>query len=287
MQIEHVKLPAVESVLFAAPQIVLRSLRKHARHLELLRDEGEVRAVWTTWRAKSRPGVLNFAAYCLPGNGFAERYGRKITAHLWTLAGPNEALRCEDSLPRTEFTRWLVESEAFIADRMRAVARVDAQTLQMRPQKVAAGRVLSYQDLLQRPQLLNEFAVKLYRRVRREMNLNAGTLNARTVLRKLGEVQIAKAPLLLLADSEVVAFAVTTVVKGGACIQVMSARETTDMHTLLPFVFDYLRRIYPQVSLIWRSDDNLSAYVRRWLPLSPAPVIETFYALRPYRLTEM
>lgn len=287
MQIERIKLQALQSVLFAAPQIVARSMHKHSKHLEALTDEGEVRAIWTSWRAKSRPGVLNFAAYCLPGHGFAERYGRKMTAHLWTLAGPNEALRCEDSLPRTEFTRWLVANEAFIVDRQRAVARVDAQTLQMRPQKVAAGRVLSYEDLLQRPQLLNEFAVQLYRRVRRELNLNSGTLNARIVLNKLGEQQIAKAPLLLLADSQVVAFAVSTVVAGGACVQVLSARDTTDMHTLLPFVFDYLRRVYPQVSLIWRSDDNLSAYVRRWLPLSPAPVIETYYGLRPFRLSAM
>jgi hypothetical protein len=287
MQIERVTQQELQQLLFAAPQMLRRNLGKHGRHLEGLRDEGELRVVWTTWRAQSRPGVLNFAVYCLPGYGFAGLYGRKITAHLWSLARANEALRCEDSLPQTEFTRWLVANEAFIVDRQWVVADIDAQTLKMQPAMVNAGRVLSYQDLLQRPQLLNDFAIQLYRRVRRELNLNTGTLNTRVILRKLGEMQIAAAPLLLLAESRVVAFAVTTQVQGGACIQVMSARESTNLRILLPFIFDYLRRIYPQVKLVWRSDDHVSAEVRRWLPLSPAPMVETYYALRPLRLTEL
>lgn len=277
----------VASALVAMPTFMHEQFNAHSEHLEVLTDGELLKAVWTTWRLPERPGVLNFAAYCVPGYENAARYGQRVIDHIWSRARPNEVLRLVDSFPRTEMTAWLIQNETFLLDRQTAGTPLDMETLHAPESQVYAGRVLTYKDLLQRPKLLDEFAVRLYQRVRREYSLNADMLSAQVILDRLGEIQLADAPLLLVDDSTTVAFATSTRGEHGlARVEVMGATAPHYLRILLPFVFNYLRRIYPHVTLVWRSDDTVSAEVRRWLPLGPAPVYEAYYALRPVRLTD-
>ncbi|MCI1283342.1 MAG: hypothetical protein LKG24_01920 [Lacticaseibacillus songhuajiangensis] len=251
-----------------------QALVDHAENLGGVYSDGTLRAVWTHWVDSLHPGLLTFAAAFARDVTDYSRVGVQVLAELMAEAGRMRGLMFADTVPASDFGRWLLTQD-FRAVMLSTATRLDLQNLQL-PGSVPpqAGQVLTGRAVMRDDQLAQQFLNLTWQQfddTQRAVPIE--DYDEETWSRVVLDRLLTTAPLVLLQDGTVQAYGLLRRNAAGELLLGWKWAANLDaMRQFLPAVITFAQNTgAPVLNGVFASNSECDQLVWDLLPWQPAP----------------